>query len=130
MSTRAGDTKKKGQKYQNTYTFKHNKNSLLTRKIKESPLDNLCKRCLQKLEWRINYRKYKPLTSASKCNICGDKNIFKAYRTICDKCSNIGKICSKCCSSVEEFAKYYMKVILDLVIEEMTLLLKLKKKIH
>ena len=105
MSTRGGNNTKKGQKHQNTFAFKHNKNSILTRKIRESPLDLLCKRCLEKLEWRISYRKYKPLSSAAKCNGCEGKNIYKAYRTFCDKCALDAKICSKCALPVEEYAK-------------------------
>ena len=105
MSTRPGNNSKKAQKYQNTFTFKHNKNSLLTRKIRETPLDNLCKRCLEKLEWRINYRKYKPLTSAAKCIKCEGRNIYKAYRQICDLCCVTNKLCSKCLTPVEEYAK-------------------------
>ena len=105
MSTRSGNCTKVAQKYQNTFTFKHNKNSLLTRKIRETPLDYLCKRCLEKLEWRINYRKYKPLTNAAKCNMCQLKTIYKAYRTICDGCSLESKLCSKCCEQTETFAK-------------------------
>ncbi len=105
MSTRGGNNSKKGQKYQNTFAFKHNKNSLLTRKIKESPLDLLCKRCLEKLEWRINFRKYKPLTTASKCTKCENRNVYKAYRTLCDGCTLSSKCCSMCNTPVEEFAK-------------------------
>src|SRR5690348_2001483 len=105
MSSRGGNNTKKAQKHQNTYAFKHNKNSLLTRKIKESPLDHLCKRCLEKLEWRIKFRKYKPLTTTGRCNKCQEKNIYKAYRTICDNCAIGNKICSKCACTVEEFSK-------------------------
>jgi hypothetical protein len=105
MSTRGGNNVKKGQKYQNTYAFKHNKNSLLTRKIKESPLDFLCKRCLEKLEWRINFRKYKPLTIAGKCLKCENKSVYKAYRTLCDICATNSKSCSMCGLVVKEYAK-------------------------
>jgi hypothetical protein len=105
MSTRKGDSSKKGQKYQNTFAFKHNKNSMLTRKIKQSPLDNLCQRCVDKLEWRINYRKYKPLTAPGRCNVCENKCIYKAYRTICDNCCSEKKLCSKCGEFCEEYGK-------------------------
>lgn len=107
MSSRSGDNKKKGQKYQNTFKFKHNKNSMLTRKIRETPLDFLCQRCLDKMEWRIDYRKYKPLTAMTKCNICQQKNIYKAYRTICEPCAvtKDPKLCTKCTIPVEEYAK-------------------------
>ena len=76
MSTRSGNPKKQGQKHQNAFAFKHNKNSKLTIKIKKSPLDNLCKRCFDILEWKITYRKYKPLTAAAKCNTCLQKTIY------------------------------------------------------
>ncbi len=105
MSTRSGNNSKKAQTYQNTFAFRHNKNSILTRKIRETPLDHLCKRCLEKLEWRINYRKYKPLSNVARCNICQDKTIYKAYRTICDKCGETHKICTKCCEPVNEYSK-------------------------
>lgn len=106
MSTRSGNNTKKSQAYQNTFAFKHNKNSQLTKKIAKVPLDNLCKRCLDKLEWRIDYRKYKPLTTAGRCNMCQEKTIYKAYRTICDNCSIKNKLCAKCANPVEGFVKY------------------------
>lgn len=103
MSTRGGNNKKQGQKYQNTFAFKHNKNSKLTLKIKASPLDKLCKRCFDILEWKIKFRKYKPLTTASTCNSCHLKNIFKAYRTKCDLCAVPNKLCTKCGEKVDEY---------------------------
>lgn len=38
------------------------------------------------MKWKIDYAKYKPLTSAARCNDCGQKNITKAYRQLCDNC--------------------------------------------
>jgi hypothetical protein len=105
MSTRTGGASKQGQKHQNTYAFKHNKNSILTRKIKQSPLDHLCERCMNQVEWRINFRKYKPLSAPSKCNLCDMKNVYKAYRSICDVCANAKKICTKCTEPIEDYAK-------------------------
>lgn len=107
MSLRSGNNKKKGQKYQNTYAFRHNKNSMTTRKILSSPLDFLCERCLEKLEWRLNYRKYKPLSTPSRCNLCQEKTIYKAYRTICDECAikDGNKLCTKCGEKVENYGQ-------------------------
>ena len=87
MSLRSGNNKKKGQKHQNTYSFRHNKSSMISRKLASSPLDFLCERCLVKLQWRLQFQKYKPLTNASRCNICKEKKIYKAYRTICESCA-------------------------------------------
>lgn len=107
MSTKKGDQSKKGQKHQNTYAFKHNKNSKLTKKIAETPLDLLCKRCLDILEWKIKYRKYKPLSVPGKCKICDHKNILKSYRDICDSWFmwKENSICTKCIEPITEYAK-------------------------
>eukprot|EP00347_Sterkiella_histriomuscorum_P019830 403340138 len=105
MSTQKGNMKKQGQKHQNDTKFAHNKKSKKTQKILASPLDCLCHRCLDILQWKIAYRKYKPLTALSKCNICQQRNITKAYRTICEPCAKSQKhpdtlvkllLCTKC----------------------------------
>lgn len=105
MSTQKGNIKKIGQKHQNSFSFKHNKNSLLTRKIQETPLDYLCKRCLEILEWKIKYRKYKPLSMPSKCKLCELKTVLKGHREVCDKCAGELLICSKCIEPCEEYAQ-------------------------
>ncbi len=105
MSSQKGNIKKDGQKYQNTFCFKHNKNSRLTKKIIETPLDYLCQKCLTILEWKIKFRKYKPLSTPSKCKICEQKTVLKGHREVCDKCSGELLICSKCIEPCEEFAK-------------------------
>lgn len=105
MSSQKGNVKKNGQKYQNTFAFKHNKNSMVTRKIIETPLDLLCEKCLNILEWKIKFRKYKPLSVAAKCKICENKHVYKGHRTICDKCAAENKLCSKCIEPVEEYGK-------------------------
>lgn len=108
MSLRPGNNKKQGQKYQNTYKYKHNKHSMTTRKILSVPLDYLCEHCIKKIQWRLDYRKYKPLTTATKCNICQRKTIYKAYRTICEECAtkdSNNKLCTKCGERVDQYAK-------------------------
>ena len=107
MSLRPGNNKKKGQKHQNTYTYHHNKGSLISRKILSSPLDFLCERCLNILSWKVKFNKYHPLKTPGKCNQCQEKCIYKAYRTICDGCATKDgkKRCTKCGEEVESFAK-------------------------
>ena len=107
MSLRPGNNKKKGQKHQNTYTYHHNKGSLVSRKILSSPLDLLCERCLDILAWKVKFNKYHPLKTPGKCNQCQEKTIYKAYRTICDGCAikDGKKRCTKCGEEVENFAK-------------------------
>ena len=107
MSLRPGNNKKKGQKHQNTYTYHHNKGSLISRKILSSPLDLLCERCFDILSWKVKFNKYHPLKNTGKCNQCFGKNIYKAYRTICDSCATKDgkKRCTKCGEEVEDYAK-------------------------
>ena len=73
--------------HQNTFAFKHNPKSKLTDKILNSPIEHCCRRCVDKLEWRKQYRKYKPLTQLVKCNLCTKRNIKSAYHTICEACT-------------------------------------------
>lgn len=81
--------KKKGHHpaHQNTFAFQHNPGSKLTAKILASPNVGLCRRCHDKIEWRKQYRKYKPLSQPARCNICKRRNITAAYHTICDGCA-------------------------------------------
>jgi hypothetical protein len=82
--------KKKGHApaHQNTFAFRHNPKSKKTATILESPIDGVCRRCHDKLEWRKRYRKYKPLTKQpSKCNLCSQRNVRAAYHTICTSCA-------------------------------------------
>jgi len=105
MSTQKGNVKKKGQKHQNIFEFKHNKNSSKTKKIMQAPLDFLCEKCLKIMEWKIKYRKYKPLTTPSLCVLCEKYNILKAHRNACDLCSKEYMVCSKCVHPCESFAQ-------------------------
>jgi hypothetical protein len=95
-TTRGGESKRKPQKYQNSYTYQHNKNSKLTCKIAALPIEDLCQRCTEILEWKKKYRKYKSLTVPKKCIKCAQKTIHEAYHVICNSCSNKDHICAKC----------------------------------
>ena len=81
--------KKKGHHpaHQNSFAFRHNPKSKLTDKILASPNVGLCRRCHDKVEWRKQYRKYKPLSQPATCNLCKRRNITAAYHTICDRCA-------------------------------------------
>lgn len=80
--------KKKGRApaHQNTFAFRHNPKSKKTAQILQTPIALCCRRCREKLEWRKKYRKYKPLTQPSICNICSKRNILHAYHTLCASC--------------------------------------------
>ena len=81
--------KKKGHApaHQNTFAYKHNPKSKKTQKILESPNIHVCRRCHEKIEWRKQYRKYKPRTQPGKCNECQKRNVLAAYHTICESCT-------------------------------------------
>jgi len=66
---------------------RHNPKSKLTEKILASPNTGKCKRCHDKIEWRKQYRKYKPLSQPGKCNLCQKRNVVAAYHTICTGCA-------------------------------------------
>lgn len=73
--------------HQNTTAWRHNPKSKTTAKILKSPIERVCRRCRAKLEWRKQYRKYKPRTVPGTCNHCRKKNVTAAYHTICETCS-------------------------------------------
>jgi len=96
MSLRAGNNDKKAQKYKNTKSYQIQFNQSYVDTIAKAPFDRLCQRCREQVQWKIDYGKYKPPTNVSKCIKCQQKSIVKAYRTVCDKCADKEKICSKC----------------------------------
>jgi hypothetical protein len=81
--------KKKGHApaHQNKFAFRHNPKSKLTEKIVSSPNIHVCQRCYDKIEWRKQYRKYKPRTQPGFCNGCQRRNVLSAYHTICTSCT-------------------------------------------
>jgi len=82
----------------NGFAWVHNPHSRKTEEINSMPIDNVCRRCKDKLEWRKKYRKYKPLTQPSTCNGCKKKNIRAAYHTKCSSCRQAGgkDLCGIC----------------------------------
>ena len=100
MSTRRGGVRSRAPAHQNTFAYKHNKNSKKTAQIAAMPIYcwsfyemNLwivvCNRCREKIEWKKKYRKYKPLTAPGKCEKCGNRNVKAAYHHICDDCARV-----------------------------------------
>ena len=81
--------KKKGRApaHQNKFAYKHNPCSKKTEKILSLPNIHACQRCHDKIEWRKQYRKYKPRTQPGTCNLCKRRNVKAAYHTICTKCT-------------------------------------------
>lgn len=60
MSYRKGDNAKNGQKYQNKTEFKIKYDVNAIELQKKVYLDRLCKRCMEVLQWKLKFNKYKP----------------------------------------------------------------------
>lgn len=84
------------QAHQNTFAFKHNPYSKLTKKIAAIPIVDLCRRCTDKIVWKKKYRKYKIQKYLSKCTVCQEKNISLAYNIVCTPCGVSKNICRMC----------------------------------
>ena len=76
--------------------------------------EGICDHCRDKVQWRFQFNKYKPLTKPGTCQRCKNKTIVKAYRTLCDSCSSAKRECACCCGDIvtlnrERHAKLGMK---------------------
>ncbi|XP_064475112.1 uncharacterized protein C9orf85 homolog [Ornithodoros turicata] len=99
MSVQLGNVKRsRPQKHQNERAFKNtlHDTSGQTKKIIALKIVNVCVRCKEKIEWKIKYKKYKPLTVPRKCVKCEGKTVKRAYHITCDNCVRELKICGKC----------------------------------
>ena len=73
MSSQRGNVKKKkAQKHQNSTSFKNNLHdtSTKTKMINNIQVTQCCSRCTEIIEWKIKYKKYKPLTVPKKWYVC------------------------------------------------------------
>ncbi|KOC60319.1 Uncharacterized protein C9orf85 like protein [Habropoda laboriosa] len=99
MSTQKGNSSRsRPQKYQNHTVFKndlHDKSNK-TKLINSIDVANVCERCKKVIEWKIKYKKYKPLKTPAKCVKCEQKTIKHAYHKICLLCAKQCEICPKC----------------------------------
>ncbi|XP_042881068.1 uncharacterized protein C9orf85 homolog [Penaeus japonicus] len=99
MSCKKGSTKRtRPQKYQNATSYRNNLHdtSKKTRKINSTEIAEVCKRCQEIIEWKIRYKKYKPLTQAKTCTKCHQKTVKDAYHTVCIPCASKIEVCCKC----------------------------------
>jgi len=104
MSSQRGNIKKqRAQKHANLSSFKNDKYGT-TEKLKavnEMRVSNVCQRCKEVIEWKIKYKKYKPLTVPGTCRKCAKKNVKYAYHLLCSECASTHKICAKCTKEKE-----------------------------
>ncbi|VDL61388.1 unnamed protein product [Hymenolepis diminuta] len=64
-------------------------------------MHGLCQRCKEIIEWKIKYKKYKPLTKPGTCIKCCQRTIKRAYYTVCESCIVSLNICGKCAQKNE-----------------------------
>lgn len=105
MSTQRGNaTRTRPQKHKNRTVFKndlHDKTPLQKR-LNSLHVSEVCQHCKGVIEWKIKYKKYKPLTQPKTCTKCSQKKIRKAYHVLCRDCALEAKVCAKCLKSAEE----------------------------
>ncbi|OWR50784.1 uncharacterized protein C9orf85 homolog [Danaus plexippus] len=91
------------QKHQNRTAFKNDLHdtSKKTKFLKSLDISGVCERCKEIIEWKIKYKKYKPLTAPKKCVGCEQKTIKHAYHVLCSKCATEKRVCAKCCKPTE-----------------------------
>jgi hypothetical protein len=66
--------------------------------VLQKTCEGVCRKCVEKLHWRFQYNKYKPLTAIAKCGNCRRKCVTKAYRSWCDACAKERAKCPGCCT--------------------------------
>jgi hypothetical protein len=90
------NTTGRGPKHLNEFAFRHNKHSKLTKVIQAIPNEGLCPRCVEIIEWRKKFRKYKMIKEPKKCATCSERRVLFAYHLICQPCAQKEDCCAKC----------------------------------
>ncbi|XP_059616544.1 uncharacterized protein C9orf85 homolog [Phlebotomus argentipes] len=105
MSTRRGaTTRTRPQKYKNHTAFRndlHDKTPV-TKFINSLQVSEVCEHCRGVIEWKIKYKKYKPLSQPKTCIKCGNRCVKKAYHVMCRECALKLKVCAKCNKSPDD----------------------------
>ncbi|XP_036365749.1 uncharacterized protein C9orf85 homolog isoform X2 [Octopus sinensis] len=99
MSSQKGNVKKAGPpRHRNNTAFRNNlhDNSIKQKMINSLEITGLCDSCTRVIEWKIKYKKYKPLTNPKTCSGCSKKAIKRAYHFLCQQCAENRQICPKC----------------------------------
>lgn len=107
MSTERGNvSRKRPQKYKNRTVFKNDLHDKTPqqKKLNSLHVSEVCNRCKDIIEWKIKYKKYKPLSQAKTCTRCQQRNILKAYHVICRGCALAALVCAKCLQSTGQLA--------------------------
>ncbi|XP_037938454.1 uncharacterized protein C9orf85 homolog [Teleopsis dalmanni] len=104
MSTQRGNASRtRAQKYKNRTAFKNDLHDKTPQQKKLNTLhvSEVCQHCKSVIEWKIKYKKYKPLTQPKTCTRCQQRNVRKAYHVLCRDCALETRVCAKCLESAE-----------------------------
>merc|ERR1712062_51806 len=99
MSCQRGNaSRQRTQKHKNDFAYKNDMHgvSQKQKQVNNLYVSNVCQRCKECIEWKIKYKKYKPLTVPSKCVRCSGKKVKFAYHIVCTECALQHKVCAKC----------------------------------
>lgn len=105
MSSQRGNAlKRKPQKHKNSVAFKNDLHDTSNRTKQINSLEHygVCIRCKDIIEWKVKYKKYKPLTKPKKCVKCLNPKVLTAYYIVCQGCCESLKVCSKCSKPSDE----------------------------
>ncbi len=84
----------------NREKFNPNRHRDECERIDQSFVDRMtmlcCKRCCDKLQWKLDYGKYEVQNRARKCNVCEERNVVVSYHRVCQKCAWEKIVCAKC----------------------------------
>ena len=104
MSSQKGNTSRhRPPKHKNNFAFKNDMHdtSGKSKAVNSLCVSNVCQRCKDCIEWKIKYKKYKPLTVPRKCIKCDQKKVKFAYHMVCSDCAVANGICAKCSKAKE-----------------------------
>merc|ERR1711962_798233 len=104
MSSQRGNTsRQRTQKHKNNFGFKNDMHGVSEKMkaVNNLYVSNVCQRCKDCIEWKIKYKKYKPLTVPSKCVKCSGKKVKYAYHIVCTECAIQHQVCAKCSKEKE-----------------------------
>ncbi|XP_016962729.1 uncharacterized protein C9orf85 homolog [Drosophila biarmipes] len=107
MSTQRGNVSRtRAQKYTNRHVFKNDLHDKTPQQLRLNAMhvSTVCQRCKEQIEWKIKYKKYKPLTQAKTCAHCKERTVKKAYHVVCRDCAVKANACAKCLKSATEVA--------------------------
>lgn len=100
MSSQKGNVSRtRAQRHKNHTAFKNNLHdtSNRTKLVNSVQVSDVCLRCKEVIEWKIKYKKYKPLTQPKTCVKCSQKTVKAAYHVMCKECGIKLGVCTKCC---------------------------------